>query len=381
MIFHLHIRGFFWIFWYFKYAKVISQVLNSNNLGETNYDYVCAGIYYNVEAVKKKHDIACDMLHNAKPDQMFPSHLKETQIFGTYSEALFTWPITSDSITLKNPIPRDARIVINLSCKFFGLITNGDSGPKRCTELLANEDEMSSASNLEEFKGFKCGDVIFEDSYLEKSLIEANRAKPIDSFNHYPRTHQSQIIGHNHLEWPIFRQEITFKPSGKNPLSRDYFLVFSKSNQPMKVVEVHKKIYHECKRYRRTKVTSIIPSGFMNAPVRVHKGMDQTYNCKDINFEDYYIQSNKERATYLHGTNSPRKGMNDKYPGLVKGNGITLEGKVWQWPLRIPEQKKKKLSHKTSYMLFFDDLNNFLGTYYLEMNTFRDCRTDRKSVV
>ncbi|SZF04000.1 unnamed protein product [Blumeria hordei] len=339
-------------------------------------DFICVGNHFSISAVMKNHRIACDSLHNAEPDQVFPAHLKDTQLFGPNLNPLFTWPIISEDKIFRSSSffegqPGNLRLVIDLNCNFLGLIMYLNEKPQKCLEL-SSEKDRTKAQDLEYYVGYKCSDVVFGAEYVRESVTSAQNNLVKKKGIRFPKLYFLQSLEKLVFMFPLHKDHSIFQNHGRRRKSYNYFVIFSKSFEILHVVDKSFDIDKTCNMFSGRVVDPHHRIEALSTLEIDSKADREDFDCNGQIFGGSFISMNKEKAIDAY---SRRDGRLKKYklPCLIEKESANIPGKAWMWPLRIPETSKRKSKSTTSYQLIFGEDHQFLGVYHLSETTYVRC--------
>ncbi|CCU77250.1 CSEP0383 putative effector protein [Blumeria hordei DH14] len=329
-------------------------------------DFICVGNHFSISAVMKNHRIACDSLHNAEPDQVFPAHLKDTQLFGPNLNPLFTWPIISEDKIFRSSSFFEG----SLFPRYKGRPENANDVFSRATRKFApryrfelqfpSEKDRTKAQDLEYYVGYKCSDVVFGAEYVRESVTSAQNNLVKKKGIRFPKLYFLQS-----LEKLVFINR-------KKEESYNYFVIFSKSFEILHVVDKSFDIDKTCNMFSGRVVDPHHRIEALSTLEIDSKADREDFDCNGQIFGGSFISKNKEKAIDAY---SRRDGRLKKYklPCLIEKESANIPGKAWMWPLRIPETSKRKSKSTTSYQLIFGEDHQFLGVYHLSETTYVRC--------
>ncbi|CCU82649.1 Bgh specific hypothetical protein [Blumeria hordei DH14] len=336
-------------------------------------DYVCRDQYFTGATVKASVEHACKFMHTTKRDVIFPALLEEYTALGRDSGTLLTWPLTYENRVYKYGTKGKIRAIFNIECELVGVIIRHESHVQACFELSHDEnDQIDEETSLvsQKYVGYKCPLAAFSLSYVRDSFHKAL----LPSVSYFPKPYLtgtfSRLGDDEPLVWPLFSDHI-LSPNGRNAdINQRYFVVFSRKEGILKIIQIHMGVEQKCEYIRKTIVPFISRLNDPESPQSIEELNDSGRDCSGQIFTGRFIEMNRKKAMIaiadkIRGNNAITISR------ARRGKGVQFRS--WIWPIRGWETYRKGPTSNMSYALIFGPKLQFLDVYVLRKSGFTKC--------
>ena len=346
-----------------RYEEVFSNLWRTDKFSE--------------HAVSQAANDACQGLIHAQKDKKYPSVYDGSSTFFVSDAILFASAISRQGeISYRGP-SRDLRLIIDSSCKFFGIVIKSNTSPdRRCYQPADPSGELDLydsrvSRSLPVFRGYKCGYKIFGNSQVEKILKEAyensslwQSQETVISFSRLLDI--GQLFGREILLLP---SKISYTPEQVTEVTSNPSLIVIDSeyrllgmvnkvgNQWEKCLELWEK---EPEPFQSVDNTRNSIGEWLFSGVR-------EYRCGEFLYSRESVNSHMQMACTLI---RPPDGYNGK-KWKIKLTPLRLlpsisRSKLWKINLRLPENNEYNYAQRVSNngVVILDQQCNFYGVFW-----------------
>ncbi|VDB94464.1 BgtE-4932 [Blumeria graminis f. sp. tritici] len=153
-------------------------LVNTISANVVESDFICEQFIVPKDRINTAIDHACWALSASSSKTKYPAEFDPSATFSIHDAILFSWPVTIDGDYYFKGHAGKFRLLLDSSCKFFGMIAINENKPDvRCYQpvkavRLYDLSLGSGPRSPTVIRGFRCQNEIFDSSYVDHNFKE-----------------------------------------------------------------------------------------------------------------------------------------------------------------------------------------------------------------